>query len=68
MGGGIGKDKTKLIEAVRKIEDTVSLIRNEGKMAYIQNTEDDYCRVYHDYIDVAMGFEKWKGEMVSVMS
>lgn len=64
----IDKDLGKLKLATRKIEDTIKVIKIEGKTAYINSSDDNYKRIYHDYSDLIDGFVKWKGELESILT
>jgi hypothetical protein len=51
-------DELKL--ATRKLDDILSVIKAQGKTAYLNTVEDPFRRVYHDYSDLQDGFVKWK--------
>ncbi|RYE58733.1 MAG: hypothetical protein EOP48_02915 [Sphingobacteriales bacterium] len=61
------KDVEMLKRAMRKVNDVINLVQIQGKTAYINSTEDEFRRIYHDYSDLAGGFVKWKGELESVL-
>lgn len=46
--------------ATRKLDDILSVIKTQGKTAYLNTVEDPFRRVYHDYSDLQDGFVKWK--------
>lgn len=46
--------------ATRKLDDILSVIKAQGKTAYLNTVEDPFRRVYHDYSDLQDGFVKWK--------
>ena len=52
---------------IKKIEDIINSIKEDGKIAYIYSNEDDFRRIYHDYSKKADGFIKWKGELESYL-
>lgn len=64
----IAKDINVLRIALRKIEDIINVIKVQGKIAYINSTDDPFRRIYHDYSDHLDGFVKWKGEFESILT
>jgi hypothetical protein len=63
----IPKDKYLLDQNLKKIEDTIQLIQDQTKRDYINSTEDEFERIFHDYKDVKNGFANWKSEMVKIL-
>ncbi len=63
----IPKDKYLLDQNLKKIEDTIRLIQDQTKRDYINSTEDEFERIFHDYKDVKNGFANWKSEMVKIL-
>ena len=59
----VEKHKTKLIEAVEKVGQTINTIKVLGKKAYIASSEDHYRRILHYYKLGFRGFMKWKDEL-----
>ncbi len=63
-------DKT--IEAlknqVRKIEDIINIVKVQGKNAYINSSDDQFRRIYHDYSALQHGFLKWKNNLESYLT
>lgn len=57
-----------LKQSARKLEDILNLIKAQGKIAYINSSEDPFRRVYHDYSDFIDGFLKWKTELEQYLS
>lgn len=43
-------------------------IKVQGKTAYINETQDAFRRIYHEYSQVAEGFVKWKSEPETVLT
>lgn len=64
----IAKDINILKMTLRKIEDIINVIKVQGKTAYLNSTEDQFRRIYHDYSDLVDGFVKWKGELESMLT
>jgi len=54
--------------AFRKIENIINEIKVQGKISYINSTEDSFSRIYHDYSESTDGFVKWKGELESLLT
>lgn len=61
-------DKLKI--AVKKINDIINVIKAQGKIAYINTTNDNFRRIYHDYSEPVEvdGFVKWKGELEDILT
>lgn len=47
---------------------TISLIIKEGKNEYISRNEENFIRIFHDYIDLQNGFKNWKAEIEKAIS
>jgi len=62
------KNLNKLKLTLKKIDDIINVIKVQGKTAYINTTEDNFRRIYHDYSELVDGFIKWKGELESVLT
>jgi len=62
------KNLSKLKLTLKKINDIINVIKVQGKTAYINTTEDNFRRIYHDYSQLVDGFIKWKGELESVLT
>ncbi|MBZ0242028.1 MAG: hypothetical protein K8F24_02320 [Bacteroidales bacterium] len=62
------KNLPALKQSARKLEDILNLIKAQGKIAYINSSEDPFRRVYHDYSDLVDGFVKWKAELEQCLS
>lgn len=43
-------------------------MKAHGKIEYIQTTNDELMRVYHDYSGNSDGFVKWKREIDTILS
>lgn len=52
-----------LRSAVEEIYGKIKLIKESGKMGYINSTKDNYERIYHDYSESVNGFLQWKSEL-----
>lgn len=64
----IEKNLPVLKETLSKIEDKISLIKIHGKIEFINQEEEPFKRIYHDYSDLVTGFVKWKDELESVLN
>ena len=62
------QDVNELKIGLRKIEDILNVIKVQGKSAYINSTEDEFRRIYHDYSELIDGFVKWKGELERILT
>jgi len=62
------KNINKLKHTLKKIDKIINVIKAQGKAAYINKTEDNFRRIYHDYSELVDGFIKWKGELESVLT
>jgi hypothetical protein len=61
----VAKDLTLLKLALKKIEETIQLVKSQGKAAYISAAGETYRRIFHRYKEGVKGFVKWKGELES---
>ncbi|HNT22064.1 MAG TPA: hypothetical protein PKL70_16625 [Saprospiraceae bacterium] len=64
----IEKDLSELKRTMQKVEKIIETIKVQGKTAYIQNADEHYHRIYHDYSALVDGFVRWKGELEAVLS
>jgi hypothetical protein len=62
------KDEEKLKTLLERADKTISAIKAQGRKTYINATEDNFRRVYHDYSDLIDGFKKWKTELEMVIA
>ena len=54
------KIKASLIEEVKQIDNQLSIIREKGRQAFLENSPDNFTRILHDYSDNKKGFITWK--------
>lgn len=54
------KNKASLIEEVKQIDNQLSIIREKGRQAFLENSPDNFTRILHDYSDNKKGFIIWK--------
>lgn len=59
----ITKDINVVKMTLQNINDVIKLIKTEGKIAYINSSEDKFTRIFHDYSSTIDGFIKWKEEL-----
>lgn len=45
------KNKASLIEEVKQIDNQLSIIREKGRQAFLENSPDNFTRILHDYSD-----------------
>ena len=62
------KNLPALKQSARKLEDILNVIKAQGKIAYINSSEEPFRRIYHDYSDLIDGFVKWKAELEQYLS
>ena len=62
------KNSTNLRQNFDKVNKLISTMKSQGKMAYIDQAQDNYNRIFHDYSEQIDGFIKWKDEVVSYLS
>jgi len=48
---------------LEQVNETLKLIRREGKSNYISMNEENFSRIFHDYTDLDNGFISWKDEL-----
>ena len=48
---------------LQKIEDVLSVMRTQGKTAYLNAREENLQRIYHDYSTLVDGFARWRAEL-----
>ena len=56
----IEKDKTQLKIQLRVIDEHLSIIRNNGRQAFLESKPENFSRILHDYSDIKKGFVIWK--------
>lgn len=61
------KDTNILKQILPHIDETIKLIKIEGKNDYINRNEENFSRVYHDYTDLENGFKRWKDEIEKIV-
>lgn len=54
------KNKASLIEEVKQIDSQLSIIRENGRQAFLENSPNNFTRILHDYSDNKKGFIIWK--------
>jgi len=54
------KNKQELKEQLKNIDRQLSLIRNEGRQAFLESRPLNFSRIVHDYTDERKGFIIWK--------
>jgi len=63
----ISKDLEVLKVHLKKIEEIIKAIKIDGKFEYINNTDDNFNRIFHDYSESINGFKKWKNELERIL-
>jgi hypothetical protein len=54
------KNKASLIEEVKQIDNQLSIIREKGRQAFLENSPVNFTKIIHDYSDNKKGFILWK--------
>lgn len=61
-------DEKDLKQVFTDTDKTINLIIRNGKNEYIGRHEDNFNRVFHDYVDIHSGFKNWKQEIEEIIS
>jgi len=56
----VEKNKQELRNQLKRIDQQLSLIRNEGRQAFLESQPMNFNRILHDYSDEQKGFVLWK--------
>lgn len=56
----VEKNRLELRDQLRRIDQQLSLIRNEGRQAFLESQPINFSRILHDYSDEQKGFTQWK--------
>jgi superfamily II DNA or RNA helicase len=59
----IPQSKTALIEEIKQIDSQLSIIKEKGRQAFLENSPDDFIRIIHDYSAGKKGFVMWKSDV-----
>ncbi|ANI89683.1 restriction endonuclease subunit R [Arachidicoccus ginsenosidimutans] len=54
------KNKPGLIEAVKRIDQQLNIIRDKGRQAFLESNPENFSRIVHDYTENNKGFILWK--------
>lgn len=57
------KNTQSLKQALSNLPDLLSLIKTQGKQAYLQSSSDSFIRIIHQYKIAMKGFVSWKDEL-----
>lgn len=57
------KDKSVLIDMIKKIDKELNIIREKGRQFYLETNPPNFSRIIHDYSDNNKGFIIWKGQL-----
>ncbi|WP_445737356.1 TOTE conflict system archaeo-eukaryotic primase domain-containing protein [Mariniflexile sp.] len=61
------KNKASLIEEVKQIDNQLSIIRERGRQAFLENSPENFTKIIHDYSDNKKGFILWKSALEEVI-
>lgn len=53
-------DKKSLPDNLKKVDNYLNFIRNNGRQAFMQNPSENFSRILHNYSDKKKGFILWK--------
>lgn len=56
----VEKDKQELRDQLRRIDQQLSLILNEGRQVFLETQPANFSRILHDYSDEMKGYIQWK--------
>jgi len=60
-------DLTNLKLVLTQTDKTINEIVRGGKNEYINRNEENFNRVFHDYIDIQNGFKNWKADIEEII-
>lgn len=61
------KNKASLIDEVKQIENQLSIIREKGRQAFLENSPENFTKIMHDYSDNKKGFIIWKSALEEII-
>jgi hypothetical protein len=61
------KNKPSLIEEVKQIDNQLSIIREKGRQAFLENSPENFTKIMHDYPENKKGFILWKSALEEVI-
>jgi hypothetical protein len=56
----IEKSSSELACQLKKIDKDLSIVRNEGRQAFLEKKQINFSRILHDYSDDKKGFILWR--------
>ncbi len=59
----IEKDRHKLLQKLRTIDQDLNIIRNKGRQIFLESQPEKFSRIIHDYTDGRKGFINWKDHL-----
>lgn len=59
----IDKSKSVLLNTIKQIDKELTIIREQGRQAYLELQPPNFSRIVHDYSDNNKGFIIWKGKL-----
>lgn len=64
----LNKDSEVLKSTLKELEGIMNMIKSEGRTAYLALVDDSFNRIFHNYIESAESFIKWKREFDSILA
>lgn len=59
----IEKQKSSLIQAIKRIDQQLSIIREKGRQVYLETDPENFSRIVHDYYNEDKGYVSWKDSL-----
>ena len=59
----INKDLNSIRQVLNSIDQELNIIRNKGRMFYLQNPPTHFSKIIHDYSEERKGFIVWKDQL-----
>ena len=54
-------------QTLQIFENITNILKVQGKTAYINATEEQFTRIFHDYSELEEGFVKWKNKLENIL-
>lgn len=61
------KNKMLLMEEVKQIDNQLSIIKEKGRQAFLENCPENFTRIIHDYSENKKGFIIWKAALEEII-
>lgn len=64
----IEKDFSTLNTKFKEIDDHINMLRNYGRLAFLETNPQKFTRIIHDYSDSRKGFIQWKDALEAILT